>query len=245
MKKRKSGEITDWFPQLIIAVIAAVAAVVLAYYLAIKPKPPQFIIETPIVKVGEPIIIKAANKEANCNKALNVEFDKHIFENAGEPFRYDNDSKQRWRFNIMKVGYTPEMIRAGAHKMRFGFKEEDFCKEEQAVSFSFKCKTRLPVPLVLRGANIEGFYKAPEDEFGALITLTIEKVDKKSKICTFKYILAGIEGIDPGTGSLNFSRRAINIPGLGEGKVSLNRENKFILNFIYKGREVQFVQSNI
>ncbi len=241
MVKRKSGKITDWFIQLIIALIA----VIVAYLLAFNRQPPQFIIETPIVKVGEQIIIKAANKEANRNEPLNVEFDSHLFENAGEPFKNDNDYKQRWRFNIMKVVFTPEMIRPGAHKMRFGFKEEGLSKEEQAVSFSFK---PIPPPPVPPSKNIKGFYKAPiEDEFGSkdIITLTIEKVDKNSRISTFKYILAGVGGIDSGTGSINFSQMTINIPGLGEGKVSLNKENKFILSFIYKGREVQFVQSNI
>lgn len=243
MVKRNSGKVANLFSNLLIALIAALVGVVFARLLTIKPKPPQFIIETPVVEVGEPIIIKAANKKANRNEPLNVEFDKHVFENAGEPFKYDNDNEQRWRFNIMKVVHTPEMIKIGGHKMRFGFNEEDLCKEEQAVSFK-PIISHPPPP----SPNIVGFYKALiENGPGStrIITLTIKKVNENPGICTIEYILAGYQGITSGEGSLNLSEMSIYIPGLEEGKVWRNQEGKFILNFTYNGKEVQFVQSDI
>lgn len=117
------------------AVLAPIIAAIIALMPGIlKQDPPRFILAQTIVKIDKPIIIKAANKAADRDELLNVEFDKHLLENAGKPFTNEDDDTQRWRFNINKHNPTASMLKLDEHTLRFGFAGEGL-SEEQKVTF--------------------------------------------------------------------------------------------------------------
>jgi hypothetical protein len=114
-------------------VLAPVFAAVITIIFTTKC-PARFVLETTIVKINEPIIIKAANRAAKKEKPLNVEFDKHMFYNAGIPLKKEGDKTQRWRFKIMDYDHTHEMLKLGPHTVRVAFSGDDLSRE-QAISF--------------------------------------------------------------------------------------------------------------
>jgi hypothetical protein len=126
------------------AVLAPViAAIVTLTPDLLKRNPPLFIVEPPIVKVGEPVIIKAANEEADRDELLNVEFEKHLFENAGKPFKTNGNEKQKWRFNMKDHPTASNLLKPGTYRVRFGFSGEKL-SEEQAVTFIKKEEDEKP-----------------------------------------------------------------------------------------------------
>ncbi len=83
------------------------------------PERPMFFLTNPNIRVGSRIIIVAENTSANLNRTLKVEYDGIVFPHAGIPISDSNP--QQWYFTLHDKELPGEMLKEGAHELRFSF----------------------------------------------------------------------------------------------------------------------------
>lgn len=128
-----SKYISKWWSRSVIKILVPVTAIACLLLIFIPTPTPKFTLLNPIVHPDSNLIIIAANKSANKEYRLDIEYDGFLLSNAGKLIH--NSQPKRWSFRVKDYDLPEETLRYGEHTLRIGFPDDHLFPDFSFLSF--------------------------------------------------------------------------------------------------------------